>query len=250
MMKHALLLSAAIALAAITPAVPAQAVTANDPLPYEGRTAYEVKRGDRSLGWHRIKFTRQGDELIVDIAIDLEFKLGFVTLYDYTHRNREIWRDGKLVKIETRTDDDGTPWIARGELTEEGFVIKDGIDGGRVVDAPFFPTSYWDRRFLEQEAVLGTQKGVIRDIETEKVDGVYQIRRDIFLDLIYDEQGRWRGGVATTKDGEIEWRPGMPPADDEVDWWAYGLEDLPLDALDFKKNNQLSLANDGLGADR
>ncbi|MCR9255185.1 MAG: DUF6134 family protein [Alphaproteobacteria bacterium] len=220
---------------------PAGAVTATDPLPYGGKVSYEIKRGDMTLGWHRIKFDRQGDDLIVDIALDMEVKLGFITLYDYTHRNREIWRDGKLVRIETRTDDDGTPWIASGELTAEGFFIRDGVDGGRLLEAPLFPTSYWDRRFTEQDAVFGTQKGIIREIETRKENDVYVIRKDLMLDLVYDDQGRWQGGIATTKDGEITWLPGVPPQDDDTDWWAFGLEDLPLDELDLDKNNQLAL---------
>lgn len=231
-------LVAAVSLVIATPVLlkpavisPALAVTSEDPNPYEGRVAYEILRGDTSLGWHRIMFERKGEDLIVNIAIDLEFGFGFVKLYDYTHRNRETWRNGQLVKIETRTDDNGDAWIVEAALTEEGFMIFEGVDAGKIVEPPVFPTSYWDRRFVQQSSVLGTQKGYMRDIEVSDTAQTYAIRGDLYLDLPYDAEGRWQGGVATTGDGEIIWRPGVPPSDDERDWWSYSLDDLSLEEL-------------------
>ena len=51
---------------------------------------------------------QDGPRLAVDIDIELEVRLAFITVYRYRHTNRELWDDGRLMGFTSRTDDNRT----------------------------------------------------------------------------------------------------------------------------------------------
>lgn len=168
-----------------------------------GDIAFAVYRDGALLGRHDVRFRREGDDLHVDIEIELEVKLAFLTLFRYSHRNHEIWRDGRLVSIETRTDDDGEAYRVTGRATADGFLVE-GARGLRLLPAEVIPTSYWNPATVRQTALLDTQSGrllevALRDAGPETVlldDGGVPARRyrmtgDLTLDLWYSAEGEW-----------------------------------------------------------
>jgi hypothetical protein len=52
-----------------------------------------VSRDGAGIGQHDIKFSRRGDDLVVDIAVDIEVKFLFSTIFQFAHKTREIWRN-------------------------------------------------------------------------------------------------------------------------------------------------------------
>ena len=87
----------------------------------------------RRSGTTRLRFSRDGERLTVDIDILLEVKLAFITLYRYRHTNRELWEAGRLLSFASRTDDNGT--AHRVAARRAGEVILVESDQGRV-EAP------------------------------------------------------------------------------------------------------------------
>lgn len=157
---------------------------------------FEVFREEVSIGRHEIRFSHQGDELHVKIAIDLEVKLAFITLFRYSHRNHEVWRNGRLISIDTQTDDDGEPHWVRGRTTAEGFAVESS-SGPAMAPPEIIPTSYWRPETVTQEQLLDTQHGrlvEIFSIEREPDFGFssvatrYALRGDLNLDLWYDDE--------------------------------------------------------------
>ena len=168
-----------------------------------GDIAFSVYRDGSPLGRHEVRFRRDGGDLHVNIEIELEVKLAFLTLFRYSHRNHEIWRDGRLVSLETRTDDDGTAYRVSGRATGEGFLVE-GAEGRLLLPAAVIPTSYWNPATLAQTALLDTQKGrlrevAVREIGPETIDAGgqgapatrYRMTGDLELDLWYSPQGEW-----------------------------------------------------------
>ena len=47
-------------------------------IPADNVLAYEVFRNDKRIGFHYMQFTRNGDEVRVDIHIELDVRLGFI----------------------------------------------------------------------------------------------------------------------------------------------------------------------------
>ena len=162
---------------------------------------FTVYRDGSPIGTHRIQVERAGDETRVAVDIDLQVKLAFVTVYRYSHRNRETWRDGRLVAIDTRTDDNGTAEFVRGRATGDGFAVQ-STAGSYTVPAGVLPTSYWRRITPDQTRLLDTQKGRLLDVQVrragvERLPGTdsatrYTVRGDLDLDLWYDTTDRLR----------------------------------------------------------
>ena len=173
--------------------------------------------GGRPFGHHRLSFRRDGDRLTVDIEIALEVRIAFVTAYRYRHRNTEIWRDGRLVSLDSRTDDDGRQHRVTARSAPEGLVV-DGIDGRIVAPADIIPTSYWNKAIVDQTTVLDTQHGRLVDVTirprgTETVTAAgqsitterYAVTGGADLDLWYSQAGQWVRMAFTARGSDIEY---------------------------------------------
>lgn len=137
-------------------------------IPGNGRIVFEVLREGSPMGEHRMRFEERGEDLHVFIEIDLEVKLAFVTVFRYEHSNHEVWRDGKLVSIDTTTNDDGEEYFLRGRATELGFEIENR-SGSEVLPSDILPSSYWRPETAERSQLLDTQKGRLIDVETREL---------------------------------------------------------------------------------
>jgi len=125
------------------------------------------------VGRHTISFERQNGELHVRIAIDIEVTFGPITFYRYSHRNHEVWKDGKLVYLETQTNDDGTKYRVLAKAGPDGLEV-DGAGGTFTAPAGILPTSYWQPATQEQTQLLDTQRGRLIEVETSRL-GTEQI---------------------------------------------------------------------------
>lgn len=203
------LLSVLALLATAMPPVAAQ-------VPADGVIAFNVTRNGREIGEHVLTFRRAGDLTEVEIAIDLRVNIAFIPVFRYIHRNKEIWQDGRLVSIETRTDDDGTSHTvsarARGDVLE----VRSS-SGDRRLPPETMPTSYWDRRVLGRRELLNTQTGEVVKVtvsevgpETVVVAGRevpsirYRIDGDLKTEIWYAvEDDSWTSLRFSTKDDSV-----------------------------------------------
>ncbi|MEM6492231.1 MAG: DUF6134 family protein [Pseudomonadota bacterium] len=165
---------------------------------------FRVEMGGSPIGQHSVRFEQRGDELhaFVDIAFDVGF--AFITIYEYEHSNHEVWRDGRLIAIDTETNDDGERFTVSGRATADGFRVE-GSEGVLNLPADIKPSSYWNPATLTAETLLDTQKGRVLDadfaamgrdrIETQsgaRIDACrFAMSGDLDLDIWYDDQGRW-----------------------------------------------------------
>ncbi len=196
MMKPTIL--SAVVLTAMLAAAPILAA-----IPYGNGLSFEVLRDDSSIGHHRVDFERKGDELHVKVDIDLAVKLAFVTVFRYTHQNHEIWKDGRLVSIETETNDNGDEYSLTGRASDQGFVVE-GHAGKKTLPADIIPTSYWHPDTVEQTQLLDTQKGRLMEVKIAREGsdalqvggrGVeaerYRVSGDLRMRLWYTPERRW-----------------------------------------------------------
>lgn len=181
------------------------AVPASGTIPF---TAF--RNGDSELGFHRLSFTREGEDLIMEKEIGFKVKLAFITAYRYEHRNREVWRDGKLISIDTQTNDDGKQHWVRGRATAEGFAVESSR-GNNLAPADIISTSYWNIALTRATQLLDTQRGLVMDVRVEpkgvepieaggKVIEARHFRINLlsnrpgkteFIDIWYDDNDAW-----------------------------------------------------------
>jgi hypothetical protein len=96
--KHTLSM-VAVLLLAVT-AGPARADTTG------GYTFTVYKDGD-PVGKHRFVYDRDGDRIEIREATEIEVKLAMIPIYTFEHQAREVWQDGRVVRVDATTNDNG-----------------------------------------------------------------------------------------------------------------------------------------------
>lgn len=186
-------------------------------LPRRDRLSFSVIREGAPIGSHSLTFNREGEDLRVRVDILLEIKFAFITVFRYQHRNEEVWRNGRLVALDARTDDDGTDYWVKAQATDEGLAVE-GSKGSFLAPAETIPTSYWNPATVERRELLDTQRGgmmTVRTVESGK-DLVetdsgslsarrYEMSGDLNLRLWYAGDGDWVKIAFTARGSEVEY---------------------------------------------
>jgi len=173
-------------------------------IPENNQLAYEIIRKDKRIGFQTLSFSREDkDQLLVDVYIRIDLKFGFITLFRYIHANQEVWKDGALQSIVSKTYNNGDDELV--ELRLEG----DGLQGKATkatlpVSAPILTTSYFNPNFVRQNALLSTQDGRVLNVDIANLgldivptpDGPveavhYQLTGDLALNIWYTPAGQW-----------------------------------------------------------
>lgn len=114
---------------AMTLSLPAHAQTA----PPDGTLEFAIVRGGDEVGFHRFAFRREGDRLMVDITVQAQVRVLGITVYRFTQRASETWRNGRLVAFDSTAHNDGTDVSLRIREGDGGLVAE---SGGRRVRHP------------------------------------------------------------------------------------------------------------------
>ena len=193
----------------------ASVTVARAAVPESGELTFDILREGSNIGTHRFRFTRDGARVEVAIDIEIKVKLLVVTLFAYHHTNRETWEDGRLVRLQTRTNDDGDKLQVDGEATPAGFKVA-GTAGETLLSPPVMPTSYWRTDTVQARQMLNTQTGELMDVNIagpepvrieargETIDARhYVISGDLELELWYDADDILVGLQFEASDGSV-----------------------------------------------
>jgi hypothetical protein len=154
---------------------------------------FVVLRGGTPIGTHRVEVETTGHEVKVHVTIALDVTFGPIPLYRYRHDSREVWRDGRLFRLESRTDDDGDTMTLSVRSTPEGLLV-DGSKGVFTAPADTVPTSYWNPALATNRPLLDSQIGRLLDVVRVPLgSGNWRLEGELNLDIAYSPQGRWTG---------------------------------------------------------
>lgn len=185
--------------------VPADAVA---PQPWSVKDGavidYTVLRKGKPFGSHVLTFKKQSDDgFTVRSDVDLDVKLGPISLFKYRLDTTETWQGGKLIGLSGKTNNDGNK--ARVSASADGDTLNvDGTKFEGELPTSIIPSSHWNIRQVYSDRMLSTESGEVLDIEIEiigtetvkvgsgAVDAThYRLISDINVDLWYDDQSRW-----------------------------------------------------------
>ena len=130
--------------------------------------SFNVYRNESKIGYHKLNFKREEDRIIASIEIKFEVNfLGF-TLYDYFHKNKEVWIADSLFKLKTNTNNNGNQLHCNVKKKAERFVI-DGENNKIITKDEPLPSSYWKFDLVnnEKKRVLNTQDCSFIDFKIE-----------------------------------------------------------------------------------
>lgn len=199
-----------IAIAGLVLAAPTASAT--DLMPADGeRIVFDVYRnGGTPFGTHAVEFTRDGQDILASISIELRAGLGPVTVFRYRHESSERWRDGQLVGFSGRTQKDGETYQVQAMFDGEGLEVDGVAPDGAPVDAEYaaslLPSSHWRGYPPGMDAMFNTEHGTLMQTDVQflgeeqiEADGGvitasrYRLSSSLTVDLWYDENGRWAG---------------------------------------------------------
>lgn len=195
---------AAVLSAPLLSAVPVHAEGPPDPLSLYGpEMVFSVWRSGSEIGQHRVLFTRDGGALVVRSMLDLAVKMLGITVYRYKYAAQEIWRDGKLVQLDSSVNDNGTPAKIEAQAEADKIAVA-GPQGKIVAEAPILPSTHWDAQVIAADRVINTLDGKIDQVKLvpEGAESVatatapiqathYLWTGDIKAETWYDAAGHW-----------------------------------------------------------
>lgn len=176
----------------------------SDPMTLYGQEIlFDVQRDGDDVGWHSVRFDRDGSRLTVESAFYLQIDMLFLTVFRYDYKSTATWYDGELERLTVRVDDDGEAFdlVAK---RDDGRLIVATADEVLSLDVPVYPTNHWNAGVLGEDRVLNTLTGRLNRVEIEALgrEAVetergpieatrYAYSGDLETEVWYDDADRW-----------------------------------------------------------
>jgi len=192
---------------------------------------FEVRRDGESVGSHCLRFSRAGETVRVEAAMDLEISLPLWFDYRYRYRASEQWRGGRLWMLEVAIDDGGERHGIEARRRGDILVVSTAR-GQQQLPGDLLTSNHWNPQVLEKGQLLNTLTGRTSRLEVEPLGKEripfgartlpvqrYRLGGDLKdTEVWYDEAGQWRGLAFSARDGSrIRLHPLAPDAVDDLD---------------------------------
>jgi hypothetical protein len=176
---------------------------------------YAIMRKGEQIGSHKVELRRAGKEVSVNVETSVEVKVLFVTAYRFQYTATERWVNGRLIALDSATDDNGTQHKLTVAL--KGAALQVEADGQAAeVDKNIMPASLWNPELVRQSVTLDTQNGQVTPISVVD-DGAeqvtvengpapahrYTIKGKFSQDVWYDARGRLVQVQLVVRDGSV-----------------------------------------------
>lgn len=154
----ALAIAAALLLATVSSALAGSA----------GEYTFTVLSEGNPVGRHRIAFEYEGDRVEIKEATEIEVSFATIPLYTFEHQALQLWQDGRAVRIDATTNDNGEQLDITVRDTGEGYVRTvngrvDRFDGSAAVLA------LWNKETFDHDAYFSAVEDKILDVSFEHV---------------------------------------------------------------------------------
>jgi len=176
-------------------------------------------KGDR-IGAHTVSHSAATGQTRITTEIDLVVKALFFTVYAFSHRSEETWRDGRLMSLHSRTMEHGETIDVEGVAMPHGFRVVS--KAGPFIAAPDALTSnnLWTPAVLKQDTVIDAQYGGVIGLSVSKLadeqielagQPIAATRYRFITPYIagsiwYDDGGRWVQGEFERDGAQIQYR--------------------------------------------
>ena len=88
-----------------------------------------------------------------NIDVGLEVKLMFVSAFKFTHVASELWESGRLIHMESESDDDGSPYKVKVQRQGDGMLVE--VNGEKkLAPGNILPSNLWNRAILTKDKIL------------------------------------------------------------------------------------------------
>tara|TARA_B100000686_G_scaffold29792_1_gene30290 strand:- start:77 stop:760 length:684 start_codon:yes stop_codon:yes gene_type:complete len=141
------------------------------------RIEFDIYRNNQSIGKHIFSFKKSEGKLIVESEINFIIKKLGITLYKYHVKGIEVYKDGKLIKFNSKTDQNGKAKYVNIKVENKEQII-DGSSYKGKAPLDYLLGTWWNHSIVEAKAQISAvsgriinQKATFLGEETIKING-------------------------------------------------------------------------------
>jgi len=124
------------------------------------RIEFDIFRNNKHIGQHIFSFKRDENKMQVKSEINFEIKKLGVVLYKYHVKGTEYFENGKLIKFNSKTNQNGKQKYVNIKLDNEELVI-DGSSFKGNVPTNYLLGTWWNHSIVKSEAQISAVSGRI-----------------------------------------------------------------------------------------
>ena len=124
------------------------------------RIEFDIFRNNKHIGKHTFSFSKSDGKLFVDSEINFEIKKLGIVLYKYHVKGTEVYKDGKLIKFNSKTDQNGKEKYVNLKLENNDFII-DGSSYKGKAPTDYLLGTWWNHSIVKASAQISAVSGRI-----------------------------------------------------------------------------------------
>jgi len=124
------------------------------------RIEFDIYRNKKHIGKHIFTFNRSDNQLAVESEINFEIKKLGIVLYKYHVHGTEIYKDGELIKFNSKTNQNGKNKYVNMKL-ENGEYIIDGSSYKGKAPKEYLLGTWWNHSIVKAAAQISAVSGRI-----------------------------------------------------------------------------------------
>ena len=124
------------------------------------RIEFDIYRNKDHIGKHIFSFKRSDEQLAVESEINFKIKKFGIVLYKYHVKGTEIYKEGKLIKFNSKTNQNGKEKYVNMEL-ENGQHIIDGSSYQGKAPIDYLLGTWWNHSIVKAKAQISAVSGRI-----------------------------------------------------------------------------------------
>ena len=191
----------ASAAGAALPFLPSGVAQAALVMPGASRGVFDLFQGRKAIGQHGYEIS--GSQTAPAVMTQAAFEgrvLAFSARYELA--TREQWQDGRLQQLQSDGSFRNDPFWVRAERQGSALVVTNERNQVLPVAPDILPTTYWMPNFIEQRAVLDTQRGQVLSIAPQFLgEGSFhgtavrgwELGGELGIKIYYDLGNSWAG---------------------------------------------------------
>jgi hypothetical protein len=125
---------------------------------------FDIYRNNKHIGTHIFSFKKLDNQMAVESEIDFQIKKLGVVLYKYYVKGTEYYEDGKLIKFNSKTNQNGKEKYVNLKSEGENLII-DGSSFKGKVSKEYLLGTWWNHSIVKAPAQISAVSG--RIIEQE-----------------------------------------------------------------------------------
>ena len=124
------------------------------------RIEFDIYRNNKNIGKHIFSFKKSNSQMEVESEINFEIKKLGIVLYKYYVKGTEVYKDGKLVKFNSKTNQNGKKKYVNMDLEKEQYII-DGSSYKGKAPTDYLLGTWWNHSIVDAKAQISAVSGRI-----------------------------------------------------------------------------------------